>query len=91
MVKILGGVVAAIMVAVGGFFGFEFYVQHRIVTEIDGVFEQIRASGGKASQSWNPRARPVSPGPPPCQAPCAALNHSTPPADRTPVAPVESS
>ena len=49
MVKILGGVVAAIMVAVGGFFGFEFYVQHRIVTEIDGVFEQIRASGGKAS------------------------------------------
>ena len=49
MVKILGGLVAAIVIAVGGFFGFEFYVQHRIVNEIDGVFEQIRATGGKAS------------------------------------------
>src|SRR5205823_11168714 len=27
-----------------------FYVEHRIVNEIDSVFEQIRASGGKASR-----------------------------------------
>src|SRR5438552_3958625 len=51
MVKILGGVVAAIAIAVGGFFGFEFYVQHRIASEIEAAFEQIRATGGKASHS----------------------------------------
>src|SRR5882762_508476 len=41
-------------------------------------------SGGKASQSWNPRVRPELPAPPPCQAPPAALNHSTPPAGKKP-------
>jgi hypothetical protein len=49
MVKILGGVVAAIAIAVGGFFGFQFYVQQRVVSDIESVFEQIRATGGKAS------------------------------------------
>jgi hypothetical protein len=49
MIKILGGLVAAIVIAAGGFFGFEFYVQHRIAGEIETAFEQIRASGGKAS------------------------------------------
>ena len=49
MVKALIGLVAAIVVAVCGFFGFEFYTQHRIAGEIDAAFEQIRASGGKAS------------------------------------------
>ena len=49
MVKILIGLVAAIVVAVAGFFGFQFYTQHRIASEIDAAFEQIRAAGGKAS------------------------------------------
>jgi hypothetical protein len=34
---------------VAGFFGFEFYVQHRIEREIEAAFEPIRAAGGKAS------------------------------------------
>ncbi|MBR1122440.1 hypothetical protein JQ628_13015 [Bradyrhizobium lablabi] len=49
MVKILGGVLAAIAIAVGGFFGMQFYMQHRVVSGIEGAFEQIRAAGGKAS------------------------------------------
>ncbi|MFG3592740.1 hypothetical protein [Bradyrhizobium sp. RDI18] len=49
MVKILLGLVAAVVIAVGGFFGFEYYTQHRITREVDAAFEQIRASGGKAS------------------------------------------
>lgn len=49
MVKILIGLVAAIAIAVGGFFGFEFYMQHRAVGEVEAAFEQIRATGAKAS------------------------------------------
>ena len=49
MVKVLLGLVAAVVIAVGGFFGFEFYTQHRIAGEVETAFEQIRASGGKAS------------------------------------------
>ena len=50
MVRILGGLVAAIVIAAGGgFFGFQSYVQHRVVNEIDSAFEQIRTAGGKAS------------------------------------------
>ena len=49
MIKILMGLAAVIIVAAGGFFGFEFYTQHRIAGEIDAAFEQIRATGGKAS------------------------------------------
>ncbi|WP_213286173.1 hypothetical protein [Bradyrhizobium sp. sGM-13] len=49
MVKILLGLVAAVVIVVGGFFGFEYYTQHRITREVDAAFEQIRASGGKAS------------------------------------------
>ena len=49
MVKILSGLVAAIVIAVGGFFGFQFYTQHRIASEVEAAFEQIRAAGGKAS------------------------------------------
>ena len=49
MAKILLGLVAAVVIAVGGFFGFEFYTQHRIAREVETAFEQIRASGGKAS------------------------------------------
>ncbi|KRR00960.1 hypothetical protein [Bradyrhizobium valentinum] len=49
MVKILMGLAAAVVIAVGGFFGFEFYTQHRIEGEVATAFEQIRATGGKAS------------------------------------------
>jgi len=49
MIKILSGAIAAIAIAVGGFFGFEFYMQHRIASEIDAAFEPIRATGGTAS------------------------------------------
>lgn len=49
MVKILSGLVAAIVIAVGGFFGFQFYTQHRIASEVEAALEQIRATGGKAS------------------------------------------
>jgi hypothetical protein len=49
MVKILMGLAAAVVIAVGGFFGFEFYTQHRITSEVNAAFEQMRAGGGKAS------------------------------------------
>ena len=49
MVKILMGLVAAIVIAAGGFFGFECYMQHRVAGEVEAAFEQIRAAGGKAS------------------------------------------
>src|SRR5882672_296574 len=49
MIKILIGLVAAIVIATGGFFGFEFYVQHRVAGEVEAAFDQIRATGGKAS------------------------------------------
>jgi hypothetical protein len=43
------GLAAAVVIAVGGFFGFEFYTQHRITSEVEAAFAQIRAGGGKAS------------------------------------------
>src|ERR1700733_8727797 len=49
MKKILMGLLAAVVIAVAGFFGFQFYTQHRIAGEIDAAFEQIRAAGGKAN------------------------------------------
>jgi hypothetical protein len=49
MVKILLGLVVAFAIALGGFFGFEFYVQHRVAAEVEAKFEQIRATGSKAS------------------------------------------
>jgi hypothetical protein len=48
MKKILLGLVAVLVIAVGGFFGFQFYVQQRIAGEIDTAFDQIRSAGGKA-------------------------------------------
>jgi hypothetical protein len=62
MVKILMGLAAAVVIAVGGFFGFEFYTQHRITSEVEAAFEQIRAGGGKASHgkvSFDLRSRTV--------------------------------
>ena len=49
MVKILMGLAAVVVIAVGGFFGFEFYTQRQITSEVEAAFAQIRAGGGKAS------------------------------------------
>jgi len=49
MIKILMGLAAVVVIAVGGFFGFEFYTQHRVSRDVEAVFEQIRSGGGKAS------------------------------------------
>ena len=49
MRKTLIAVVAALVIAAAGFFGFQYYVQHRTAGEIEAAFEQIRAAGGKAS------------------------------------------
>jgi len=49
MIRVLIGLVAVVVIAVGGFFGFQLYTQHRISGEIETAFEQIRAGGGKAS------------------------------------------
>ena len=47
--KILLGLIAAIVIAAGGFFGFEFYVQQQTASEVEAAFAQLRASGAKAS------------------------------------------
>ncbi len=63
MAKILIGLVAAIAVAVAGFFGFEFYMQHRVAGDIEAAFDQIRAAGAKASHgkvSFDPWSRTVT-------------------------------
>src|SRR5262245_35437901 len=63
MVKILLGLVAAVVIAVGGFFGFEFYTQQRVAGEVDAAFEQLRAGGGKASHgkvSFDLKSRTVT-------------------------------
>jgi hypothetical protein len=47
MMKIVYGALAGIVIGVGGFFGFEFYTQHRVAGEVEAVFDQIRATGAK--------------------------------------------
>jgi len=47
--KILIGLLAALLVAVGGYFGAEFYIQERIATDVEATFAAVRASGAKAS------------------------------------------
>ena len=49
MRKILIGLAAAIVIAAAGVFGVLFYLQHRVVAEVDAGFAQMRAAGGKAS------------------------------------------
>lgn len=49
MVKIFTGLIAAIVIVAGGYFGFERYSEQRVVAEIEAGFAQLRASGGKAS------------------------------------------
>src|SRR3954463_604179 len=59
MKKTLLGLIAALVITAGGYFGFLFYVQHRVSAEVDAAFEQIRSAGGKASHGklsydiWN--------------------------------------
>lgn len=49
MKNILLGLIAVTIVAAAGFFGFDLYVQRRVTRKIEAAFEQIRASGAKAS------------------------------------------
>ena len=49
MKRILIGLIVAAVLAAGGWFGFNLYVQHRVVAEVEAAFEQIRSQGGKAS------------------------------------------
>ena len=56
MVKILTGLVAVVAIAVGSFFGFQFYTQHRIAGEVEAAFEQLRAACG-AVRSRSPILR----------------------------------
>ncbi|MET4272290.1 MULTISPECIES: hypothetical protein [unclassified Bradyrhizobium] len=49
MKRILIGLIVVTVVAASGWFGFSFYAKHRVTAEIEAAFEQIRASGGKAS------------------------------------------
>ena len=59
MKKTLLGLIAALLIAAGGYFGFLAYVQHRVTAEVDAAFERIRSDGGKASHGklsydlWN--------------------------------------
>src|SRR4051812_35511844 len=49
MRKILIGLLAAAVIAAGGLFGFQYYLQHRVAAEVETAFAGIRAAGGKAS------------------------------------------
>ncbi len=49
MKKILLGLIAVAVVAAAGHFGFDFYAQRRVTREVEAAFEQIRATGAKAS------------------------------------------
>ena len=49
MGKIFIGALVALAIAVGGYFGFEFYLQQRIANDVEAAFANVRASGAKAS------------------------------------------
>lgn len=49
MTRILIGLIAVAALAAGGWFGFNLYAEHRATAEIEAAFDQVRASGGKAS------------------------------------------
>jgi hypothetical protein len=57
--KILIGLLAALVIAVGGYFGTEFYIQQRVVSDVEATFAAVRASGAKAEHGkitfdlWN--------------------------------------
>jgi hypothetical protein len=63
MVKVVSGTIAAILIAVAGYFGFEFYVQKQVETEVGKVFADLRATGAKATHgqvSFNLLSRTVT-------------------------------
>ena len=63
MLRIGIGVVAVILLALAGYFGFEHYVEQRVAGAIETAFEQVRATGGKASHgrvSFNLLKRAIS-------------------------------
>lgn len=49
MKRILIGLIALLVLGVGGWFGFNVYVQHRATSEVEAAFERMRSGGGKAS------------------------------------------
>lgn len=49
MKRILIGLIALVVIAAGGWFGFNAFVQHRATAEVDAAFEQLRSGGNKAS------------------------------------------
>lgn len=49
MKRILIGLIVAAVLAAGGWFGFNLYVQHRATAEVEAAFDRLRAGGGKAS------------------------------------------
>ncbi|WP_375764470.1 hypothetical protein ACE10X_19910 [Bradyrhizobium sp. Pha-3] len=49
MKKILLGLIAVAVLAAGGYFGFDFYAQRRVTRDVEAAFEQVRATGAKAS------------------------------------------
>ena len=60
MVKILIGLIAAIVIAAGGLFGFEFYVQHRVAGEVEAAFE-TDPRDGRQGEPRQGVVRPVEP------------------------------
>jgi hypothetical protein len=48
MVKILVGLLIAVVAVIGGYFGLEAYLQRQIVNEVEAVFAGVRARGAKA-------------------------------------------
>ncbi|BBC00643.1 hypothetical protein ABIF38_006988 [Bradyrhizobium japonicum] len=49
MKKILLGLIAVAVLAAGSYFGFDFYAQRRVTRDVEAAFEQVRATGAKAS------------------------------------------
>jgi hypothetical protein len=63
MKKTLMGLSAVIVMAAAGYVGFQFYVQHRVVAEIQAAFDEIRSAGAKASHgeiSYDPWRRTLA-------------------------------
>lgn len=49
MIKVLTGLAAAVVIAAGGYLGFESWTERKVTQEVEAAFAQIRAAGGKAS------------------------------------------
>ncbi len=63
MKKILIGLVAAVAVAAGGYFGFLYYAQARATAGVEAAFERMRSAGAKASHgkvAYDPWKRTIT-------------------------------